>query len=163
MGRLMNQSTFLPSPPPAYRETSAEALKRLKDSGRDLAVRERVRLAATYLAPCTREDLYEFFRSGPGAGLGPPKESTISSSINTLINNGYLRVVGKKPGRFGSPVEIIQPGVDERVKHRHPRRMEQPYLAGLQPAWRLRWDWTSFCVGLAAGTVASLVVFLLMR
>lgn len=157
---MSNQPYLFGAPAPAYKETSAEAWAKLRASGRDLKVKERVRLAIAYLQPTTREDLYELFGENPfGTGV---KITTISSAVNSLILDGQVRVVGRQPGKHGSSVEIIQLGLDERVKRRKGRLLEQPYLDGLQPAWRLRWDWTSFCVGLAAGTVASLIVYLLI-
>lgn len=158
----MRQQFLFGAPPPAYKETSAEAWRRLHESGRDLKVKERVRLAIAYLQPTTREALYELFSENPfGTGV---KITTVSSAVNSLIWDGLVRVVGRQPGKHGSSVEILQLGVDERVKKRKGRLLEQPYLAGLQPAWRLRWDWPSFVIGLLGGGAIAVaaVLFILI-
>lgn len=157
---MSHQPMLFGAPMPAYKETSAEAWAKLHADGRDLKIKERVRLAIAYLQPTTREALYELFRENTfGSGV---KITTVSSAVNSLIWGGLVRVIGRQPGKHGSSVEILQLGMDERVKRRKGRLLEQPYLDGLAPAWRLRWDWTSFGVGLAVGA-ASLIVFLLSR
>lgn len=157
----MTQRYLFGAPAPAYKETSAEAWQKLHKSGRDLKIRERVRLSVAYLQPTTREALYELFSENPfGTGV---KITTVSSAINSLIWAGLVRVVGRQPGKHGTSVEILQLGMDERVKRRKGRLLEQPYLDGMAPMWRLRWNWISAAVGFAAGTVVSLAVLLLTR
>lgn len=152
------QAPLFPGPPPAYKTTSAEALARLRKKGRDLAIKERVRLAIAYLQPTTRQDLYDFFEKTPfGVSM---KITTISSAVNGLIMDGLVAVVGKTENRYGSRVEIIQLGLDERVKKRKGRLMEQPYLDGLEPP--RRFDQRSFVAGWAMGLLTGLGIMFLM-
>ncbi len=145
----MKQTPLFYTPrPPAYGETSAEAFARLRKDGRDMKVKERVRLAITYLQPTTREALYDFF-DAPALGIAPMKITTISSAVNALIWDGKVMVIGKASGKHGSDVELLQLGVDERVKRRRGRMLEQPYLDGLAPQRRL--DARSVMVGVLIG------------
>lgn len=139
-------------PPPLYRETSAEAYARLLESGRDLTIHERVRLAIAYLQPTTRQHLYDFFEGIPFGG--PMKITTISSAVNWLINNGQVAVVGKTENRLGNVVEVLQLGLDERVRKRKGRLMEQPYFEGMEPVRRL--DSRSLMIGWALGFLVGL-------
>jgi hypothetical protein len=135
---------------PDYRETKALALKWLREK-QNFHKQQKSRVLYAYLAlgSATRDECYEFLISEWLQDLGPQvKMSSVLARTHELIfEDKKLMCIGSKPGANpdGSPVEIIGPGEDKRIRIPHAK------LATVDPVVIRESSWPWVLIGILIG------------
>ena len=125
---------------PDYRETKAQALKWLRNkSNRFKQQRARVLFAYLSLGSATRDECYEFLLSEWLQDNGPfiKMSSVLARTHELIFEDKKLKCIGSKPGANpdGSPVEIIGPGEDKRIRVPHSKMGTVEPIVIKVPAW----------------------------
>lgn len=133
---------------PNYRETKALALKWLRSKqNRFKQQKSRVLFAYLALGSATRDECYDFLISEWLQDRGPQiKMSSVLGRTHELIfEDKKLKCIGQKPGPDGSPIEIIGPGEDKRIRVPHAK------LATVDPVVIRESSWPWMLIGLLIG------------